>query len=279
MCSSGWMTARCDNGVSVPACWNLLELKPMTHLLPPWSGRWPRALARQLGRALLPSSCALCGGRCDGPVCAPCREQYLDLRAPRCPCCANPVAALDVRWPCGACQAQQPAYDATIVAADYSAPLDQLVLQLKFGGALALAPWFGLALRDAVMARARFVLPDMLCPVPLGPRRLAERGFNQALEIARPLSVALGIGLRPALAMRSRETAAQSGVTPAERQKNMRNAFIVAPDAIALVRGQHIGVVDDVMTSGATLHELAAMFKRFGAARVSNFVFARTPPH
>ena len=129
------------------------------------------------------------------------------------------------------------------------------------------------------MARERFELPTLLCPVPLGTHRLAERGFNQALEIARPLSTALGIALRPALAVRARETAAQSGVAPAERKKNMRGAFIVAPDALELVRGQHIGVVDDVMTSGATLHELAAVFKRFGAARVSNFVFARTPPH
>ena len=113
----------------------------------------------------------------------------------------------------------------------------------------------------------------------LGRQRLAERGFNQALEIARPLSAALGIALRPALAVRARDTQAQSGVAPAERKKNIRGAFIVAPGALDLVRGQHIGVVDDVMTSGATLHELAAMFKRFGAARVSNFVFARTPPH
>jgi ComF family protein len=181
--------------------------------------------------------------------------------------------------PCGACQSHRPAFDATIAAGDYSAPLDQLVLQLKFGGTLALAPWCGRALADAVSAQAGFAMPDVLCPVPLGPQRLAERGFNQALEIARPLARSLGLTLRPALAIRVRETQAQSGVAPAERKKNIRNAFMVAPDALALVRGQHIGVVDDVMTSGATLHEMAAMLKRFGATRVSNLVFARTPPH
>ncbi len=242
-------------------------------------GNWPLALARLLGRSLLPSCCALCGARCDAPVCRPCHDQVLGRVPPRCLRCANPVGVLDVQWPCGACQAHAPAFDATVVAADYLAPLDQLVLQLKFGGTLALAPWFGLALRDAVIAREHLALPNILCPVPLGPGRLAERGFNQALEIARPLSKALGIALQPALAIRARETQAQSGVAPAERKKNIRHAFIVAPDALDLVRGQHIGVVDDVMTSGATLHELAAMFKRFGAARVSNFVFARTPPH
>ncbi len=254
---------------------------------PPWSRRWPCLPARQLGRqlsqklslSLLPSSCALCGARCGAAVCAACGAQFLAPGPPRCPRCANPVGQRDAGLACGACQSHPPAFDATIVAADYAAPLDQLVLQLKFGGTLALAPWFGRALADCAMARDGLALPNLLCPVPLGPKRLVERGFNQALEIARPLSRSLGIALRPALAVRARDTMAQSGVAPAERKKNIRNAFIVAPDALELVRGQHIGVVDDVMTSGATLHELAAMFKRFGAARVSNFVFARTPPH
>ncbi len=189
------------------------------------------------------------------------------------------MEAAAARWPCGTCQAQKPAYDATLVAADYAAPLDQLVLQLKFGAVLALAPWCADALRKAVLAQPGFALPNIMCPVPLGAQRLRERGFNQALEIARPLSRALGIPLRAALAIRALETRAQSGVAPGERKANIRNAFIVAPDALNLVRGQHIGIVDDVMTSGHTLDELAATFKRFGAARVSNLVFARTPPH
>ena len=114
--------------------------------------------------------------------------------------------------------------------------------------------------------------------MPLGRLRLAERGFNQALEMARPLARSLGVPLAPRLAIRARDTDAQSSVAPDQRARNIRHAFIVAPDALAIVRGQHIGVVDDVMTSGHTLHELAATFKRHGAARVSNFVFARTPP-
>jgi ComF family protein len=180
---------------------------------------------------------------------------------------------------CGACLAQPPAFDATLVAADYTRPLDQLVLALKFGARLGLAPWFARMLRDSVLEHPDFGLPNLLCPVPLGPRRLAERGFNQALEIARPLARELGIPLRPRLAIRPRDTRAQSSLAPGERGANLRHAFVVAPDALALVRDQHIGVVDDVMTSGHTLDELAAMFKRFGAARVTNLVFARTPPH
>ncbi|MDN4053263.1 ComF family protein [Massilia sp. YIM B02763] len=259
--------------------------------------RWPRALLN----ALLPSVCALCGGGCDGVVCAGCQAAYVLPRV-RCARCANPlpdtpssrrrpgpnlaspVAHADLGpglrrddGICGACLSDTPAFDATVAAADYAAPLDQLVLQLKFGARLALAPWCARMLRDAVLARGDLVLPDLLCPVPLGAERLAGRGFNQALEIARPLAGALGVALHPRLAARTLETVAQSGVAPAQRGRNVRGAFAVTdPD---LVAGRHVGLVDDVMTSGHTLGELAATLKRFGAARVTNLVFARTPPH
>src|SRR5205085_12316944 len=140
-----------------------------------------------------------CGQACGRVVCAPCQQQYLEAR-PRCLRCANPLP--DGASPlCGSCLADPPSFDTTVVAADYALPLDQLVLQLKFGGSLALAPWFAQMLRDAVLARPEFVLPDLLCPVPLGPRRLVERGFNQALEIARPLAASLGVSLQPRLAL------------------------------------------------------------------------------
>jgi len=238
--------------------------------------RWPHALAR----ALLPCSCALCGELARDPVCAPCTLRYADGGGPRCPRCANPLESHEAPGQaCGACIAEEPAFDATLVAVDYAAPLDGLVLGLKFGARLPLAPWFGHLLRDAVLAQPGWPLPELLCPVPLGPRRLGERGFNQALEIARPLASALGIALQPRLATRAVETAAQSGVAPRERARNIRGAFEVAPDMAALIEGRHVGVVDDVMTSGHTLNELAATLKAAGAARVSNLVFARTPPH
>ena len=239
--------------------------------------RWSRRLPQALAQALLPSSCALCCALCDGAVCRPCQARFITPTT-RCPRCANPVGALDAGRECAACLSLRPAFDATVAAADYCAPLDRLVLQFKFGATLALAPWCARVLRDSVLEQRDFVLPDMLCPVPLGPQRLVERGFNQALEIARPLARALGIDLNAQLAIRARETPAQSGVSLDQRRRNLRQAFTLAPDALAMVRGQHIGIVDDVMTSGHTLDELAALFKRFGAARVSNFVFARTPP-
>jgi ComF family protein len=241
----------------------------------------------RLLRGMLPTSCALCGAGSDETLCAECAAQFFgaSVAPARCRCCANPLPGLsEARAPrqeagqlCGQCVAHPPAFDVTITTADYALPVDQLVLQLKFGHRLALASLFARLLRDAVLQQPGFVLPALLCPVPLGPRRLAERGYNQALEIARPLARSLGVALHPRLAARVRETTAQSSVAPEQRQQNIAGAFAI-PDA-ALVRGRHIGVVDDVMTSGRTLDELAATLKRHGAARVSNLVFARTPPH
>lgn len=179
---------------------------------------------------------------------------------------------------CGNCLAQPPAFDATVAATNYAAPIDRLVLSLKFGGQLALAPLFAQMLGDAWLRlqKDHSSLPSLLTVVPLSPQRLTERGFNQAQEIARPLARALGIPLESQLAIRVRDTAAQSMLPPEERRKNIRKAFTVTPTAIDRIKGQHVGLVDDVMTTGETLGELAATLKRFGAARVTNFVFARS---
>ena len=244
-----------------------------------WTMRWPPALARRLVNALLPCSCALCGELAAHVVCIHCRARYAAPGGLRCPCCANPLGpAATAGQQCGGCLAEPPAFDATVAAVDYAAPLDALVLGLKFGARLPLAPWFGELLRDAVLIQPGMTLPEVLCPVPLGPGRLRERGFNQALEIARPLAKALGIELQPRLAARVVETVAQSSVAPRERARNIRGAFAVPPDMAHLVHGRHVGVVDDVMTSGHTLNALAATLKAAGAAHVSNLVFARTPP-
>jgi ComF family protein len=258
---------------------------PLPRRPPPASAR---ALLRRAGTALLhgllPTSCALCGAACAETLCAPCTVQFFgkasddeSTMARRCRQCANPLPANAGVRLCGGCLLQPPAFDATVVAADYAMPLDQLVLQLKFGQRLAHAALFARLLRDAVLQQPDFVLPAVLCPVPLGPQRLAQRGFNQALEIARPLARALGVTLAPRLAWRVHDTQAQSSVAPDQRGRNVAHAFAIMEPA--LVQGRHIGIVDDVMTSGQTLNELAATFKRYGAARVSNLVFARTPPH
>jgi ComF family protein len=239
----------------------------MPHRLRSWS---QNVLARL--PAALPTSCALCGCEHGEALCGDCHAQHFTLVRQRCRFCAIPLPCGGAEA-CGACLKRTPAFDATIVAVDYAPPVDQLVLALKFGNRLELAPLLARMLRHAA---ADMMPPACLTAVPLGAQRLAGRGFNQALEIARPLSRAFGVPLDARLAVRQRETQAQSLLHPDERQRNMRKAFIVPADAIDRVRGAHVGVVDDVMTTGETLNELAATLKRFGAARVTNFVFART---
>lgn len=233
-----------------------------------------RALAK-LPHAL-PSTCALCGQTAATALCAACEPKFFRRVTNRCPQCALPHADTVTSGLCGACLSAPPAFDATIVATDYGAPVDQLVLALKFGAQLALAPLFARLLRDALLDDRRDSLPTLLVTVPLGSRRLATRGFNQALEIARPLSHSLGILLVPRIVQRERETEAQALLHPPQRQRNMQDAFSLSPGAD--VRGRHVGVVDDVITTGATMNAMASLLKRHGAARVTALVFARTLP-
>jgi ComF family protein len=242
---------------------------------------WTQLLRARIP-ALLPTSCALCGIDSAEALCQGCHQQYFSRHRERCPQCATPVAATGALSAlCGACLKSPPAFDATLVATDYAAPMDQLVLALKFGSRLVLAPLFARLLCDALLAAPMrsIPLPTLLLAVPLSPQRLAERGFNQALEIAKPLSRTLGIALDAHAVSRVRNTQAQAMLHPDERRKNIRNAFTVSPQAIERMRGQHVGIIDDVITTGETLNELAATLKRFGATRVTNLVFARTLPH
>ncbi|RXZ33926.1 ComF family protein [Oxalobacteraceae bacterium CAVE-383] len=238
-------------------------------------------LAAQL-RYLIPSSCALCGLHARETLCEGCRRQFFTPAGAglRCPVCAIPLPASQPR--CGDCLRAPPAFDATVTAADYIAPLDQLVLALKFGGKLALAPLFARLLADALLndrrqySRIGAPLPALLTGVPLSPGRLRIRGFNQSLEMARPLARLTGMALAPQLLLRIRDTHPQSQLAPPQRRSNIAGAFDLAPPHARRIAGLHIGVVDDVMTTGQTLNEIAAVLKRHGAARVTNLVFART---
>lgn len=119
--------------------------------------------------------------------------------------------------------------------------------------------------------------PDLFLPVPLSPARLAERGYNQAWELARRLARGLD---RPALAsglVRVFETERQAELSRDERQKNLKAAFLVEPGLRTQLQGRHLGLVDDVMTTGATAREVSATLLRAGAGRVDLWVVARTP--
>ena len=200
-------------------------------------------------------------------LCARCDADLPRLGAGLCPRCAldSPAGAV-----CGRCLAQPPHYDATRAALAYRFPADALVHALKFGGELALAPLLGNLLSGCVAGE----VVDCVIPVPLSAQRLRSRGYNQALEIARHVAKPMGARLAPELCERVRDTPAQIGLAHSERMKNVAGAF----HCPRFVEGMRLAVLDDVMTTGATLDEIAATLKRAGAARVVNWVVARTAP-
>ena len=252
-------------------------------------------------QVLLPGSCALCHDEIQneirgenqsrigdemsgairnplrGALCCACRAHFFAPPARRCVACALTLSDSHANL-CGTCLQSPPAFDATVVACDYAAPADMLVKALKFRARLPLADLFAQQLAQA-MATQLSTRPSLMVPVPLSEARLTERGFNQAAEIARSLARRTGIPLQLHLCARIRDTRPQAGLPVGERRVNMRGAFttLLNASALAELRGRHVLLVDDVITTGHTLDELAACLKRQGAARVTNVVFARTP--
>ncbi|MGV3572329.1 MAG: phosphoribosyltransferase family protein [Ramlibacter sp.] len=221
-----------------------------------------------------PGRCAICGAWPAQPVCGACIARFAHPQA-RCRRCALPVPAGVTD--CGACLREAPPLDACFAAVPYAYPWSGLVARFKFraepGWAGTLA---GLMARvpgvPAAVAGADFVLP-----MPLTPSRLAGRGFNQALQLARVLA---GRRVDAGLLLRLRETASQATLDRAGRRANVRGAFGVDPLRQAQVRGRSVLLVDDVMTSGASLHAAATALRQAGAAQVAAVVLARTDePH
>lgn len=221
------------------------------------------SLRRVIG-ALLPQDCLLCAAPSrDSLLCPACADGLPLLETPRCPVCAAPSPG---GLTCGACLKAAPAFDATLAVWRYGFPIDRLVQSLKFEHRLALAGFFAEA-----MAAGPTPMADWLIPVPLSAGRLRERGFNQAIEIARPLAARFGLPLLVDGCRRSAETLPQTSLPWKERRRNVRNAFECRLD----LTGKSVAVVDDVMTTGATLDEFARTLKRHGASRVTNWVVAR----
>jgi len=224
-------------------------------------------IGTRIRRSLLAQDCFLCHSPSgDQLLCAAC-ERELPSSASACPRCARAGSG---NAECGACLAAPPHYEASCAAFTYTYPVDALIQELKYGGQLALAEWFAHRLRQRIGQVAGV---DLIVPLPLHPARLAERGFNQAAEIGKALSRACGIGMDVHLARRVRNTAPQTKLPWQERAANMRHAFSCERD----LSGLSVAVIDDVMTTGATLNEFARTLKRSGAARVQNWVVARTP--
>jgi ComF family protein len=229
--------------------------------------------------AALPNLCALCGNLSHKTLCTGCDEAYWNEGRLRCTVCAVPLPvtrqAAHARYRCADCLTEAPPFDATFVLADYRAPLDTLAVGLKFRARLMLAREFAQRLarlaQDAWQDESDW--PDVIAPVPLAGRRLTKRGYNQAWQIAKPLARTLDVRSDVTLLQRVIHTAPQSKLDLDARRLNVGRAFRVA----RAVHGLHVGVVDDVMTTGATLEALARTLKAAGARRVTNFVALRTP--
>lgn len=217
------------------------------------------------GRYLIPQNCVLCGAHSgDSRLCESCFADLPGLPE-HCPRCASPSPD---GLQCGSCLSAPPDFDATHACWCYAFPTTHLVHLLKFRANLGLAGFFG----EALAARFPHNRFDIIVPMPLHARRLRERGFNQSMEIARHVARATGIPLADRAVARVRATAAQSDLPVARRARNVRNAFCCSAD----LRGLRVAVIDDVMTTGSTLAELARVIRRAGAAQVENWIVART---
>jgi ComF family protein len=217
------------------------------------------------GQSVLPQTCQLCGADdAGGPLCTPCTADLPWLPAARCAVCAIPLTSGEI---CGACLDRPPRFERVEAVFRYDYPLDALIHAYKYGGRLALAPPFAQSLARQV---ARDV--DVIVPMPLARGRLAERGFNQALEIARIVAAETRIAVLPGACRKVADTPPQAALPWKERAKNVRRVFVCDTD----LEGRRVAVVDDVLTTGATLNELARVLLRAGAASVRGWIVART---
>jgi predicted amidophosphoribosyltransferase len=259
----------------------------------------------------------------EAPLCAGCAEDYFNPQIARCRRCALPLPGASVAHPpavaappatCGACLRAPPWFDAAVAAAHYAAPVDGMVLAMKFGRRLDLAHVLGCQLGRALLAqhraparldpapldlaRLRLAPLDLapldpallsaeslspapldpaygaprLVPVPLAFERHAARGFNQSLEIARPVARLLGVPLAPRALLRVRHASPQESLDLDARRTNVRGAFV----ATGRLDGAHVLLVDDVMTSGSTLNDAARAARAAGARRITALVVCRT---
>ena len=221
-------------------------------------------------------SCLLCDepAEAEMPICVAC-EAEMPWLGEHCQTCALPLPEAGLT--CDGCLLEPPAYEQVAVPWRYDFPVDSLITRFKHN-----AKWpFGHLLADVLSQylQHRFdedlPRPDALLPVPLAAKRLRQRGFNQAAMLARWLSRQLDLPCEENVVHRIQDTSAQQDLDAKARKRNLRNAFALTSDAN--VKGRHLALVDDVLTTGATAQALARLLMNAGAARVDVYCLARTP--
>jgi ComF family protein len=225
--------------------------------------------------ALLPRHCILCGlGSGSRNICPPCSEELPHVEQP-CSGCGLPITSTDSSH-CERCINYPFPWDSAITALPYAFPVDQLVRRFKFSRSLAAGQVLAERLTRAVVASGK-QLPDAIIPVPLHRSRLVSRTFNQSEILARYAAGALQIPLYPTALRRTRKTRAHSGLDAVSRRININAAFTFALPAKKHEELQHAALVDDVLTTGATLAECTGVLKSAGIQRISVWVVARAP--
>lgn len=222
----------------------------------------------EAGSYLAGPPCLLCRDRATGDLCTACFRN-LPWNDHACTQCARPLPPLPSAI-CGVCARKPPHFDAAFAAFHYAWPVDRLLHRFKFRGHLANGRTLALALGEFLDLRGA-PRPDLLLPVPLHRRRLAERGFNQAGEIARTLGRCLDVPVAHDAVRRIRATPPQRGLGRSARRSNLKGAF----ECRRRFDGRHVAMVDDVVTTASTADALAHTLKNAGAAKVSLYALAR----
>ena len=234
----------------------------------PQASMHPIKLIRRFFNRGIPGSCLLCGADCQtSPICFDCEADLPLCSATLCPQCGAPTTYGER---CGACLIEAPYFDRTITLYRYEFPIDQVIRSFKYGHQLSVANWLGQRLAQRIQTPV-----DLIVPLPLHPERLRERGFNQSVEIAATIGNCLNLPVHRSTLQRTRATPHQTGLSPKERKKNVCAAFECNTD----YSGKTILLVDDVMTTGATLNECARILKLHGAVAVIATVTARAQKH
>jgi ComF family protein len=228
-----------------------------------------RLALKQLQNSLLPRSCLLCGADSSNHLlCPDCTKDLPPLPKYRCPQCSEQTTHGER---CGACLKDPPAFEHSYAIFCYEFPVDRIIHAYKYGHQLAVGNWAAEFIAQQVANNTY----DLLIPMPLHPDRLCERGFNQAAEIARRISLNTGQQLTTETLTRSRATKPQAELPMKERSRNVRGAFECNTD----LNGKRVLLIDDVMTTGATLREASRILKLHGASYIDVAVLARAYKH